>query len=100
MDPRASAVTPPSTTLQRYCYRVASAVGLACIHVWGFADDPAPGLAEAAGVALQLTNILRDVVGGRPRGRVYLPHEDTVRVGCTAGNRLKCDGMIRRPHAA
>src|SRR5262249_18456335 len=43
--------------LEGYCYRVASAVGLACIHVWGFADDRAIPLAEKAGIAFQLTNI-------------------------------------------
>ena len=47
--------------LYRYCYRVASAVGLACIHIWGFRDKRAISYAESAGIALQLTNILRDL---------------------------------------
>ncbi len=67
--------------LYRYCYRVASAVGLACIHVWGFADETAKPYAEAAGVALQLTNILRDLGEDAARDRVYLPAEDLEHFG-------------------
>jgi phytoene synthase len=70
--------------LYRYCYRVASAVGLACIHVWGFADERAEEHAEAAGIALQLTNILRDLGEDAARGRVYLPREDLERFGYRA----------------
>src|SRR5581483_7158405 len=62
--------------LRQYCYRVASAVGLACIHIWGFDDERAPRHAEAAGIAFQLTNILRDLREDADRGRVYLPVED------------------------
>jgi len=65
--------------LYRYCYRVASAVGLACIHIWGFAEARAGEYAEAAGIALQLTNILRDLGEDAARGRVYLPREDLER---------------------
>src|SRR5262245_45860422 len=50
--------------LKLYCYRVASAVGLACIHVWGFDDARARVYAEHAGIAFQLTNILRDLGEG------------------------------------
>jgi len=67
--------------LYRYCYRVASAVGLACIHIWGFRGEAAKGYAESAGIALQLTNILRDLGEDAARGRVYLPHEDLERFG-------------------
>jgi phytoene synthase len=70
--------------LYRYCYRVASAVGLACIHVWGFVGDEAKAHAEAAGIALQLTNILRDLGEDAARGRVYLPREDLDRFGYRA----------------
>jgi phytoene synthase len=70
--------------LYRYCYHVASAVGLACIHVWGFASEAALAHAEAAGVALQLTNILRDLAEDAGRGRVYLPSEDLRRFGYPA----------------
>jgi squalene synthase HpnC/squalene synthase HpnD len=68
--------------LYAYCYRVASAVGLACIHIWGFEDDKAKEYAEAAGIAFQLTNILRDVGEDLHAGRVYIPQEDIYRFGC------------------
>jgi phytoene synthase len=72
--------------LYAYCYRVASAVGLACVRVWGLrpgatfeqADVPA----EAAGIAFQLTNILRDLGEDFARGRVYLPADELERAGC------------------
>lgn len=67
--------------LYRYCYRVASAVGLACIHIWGFREERAKVYAESAGIALQLTNILRDLGEDAARGRVYLPREDLERFG-------------------
>jgi phytoene synthase len=70
--------------LYRYCYHVASAVGLACIHIWGFTDAKALAHAEAAGIALQLTNILRDLGEDAARGRVYLPREDLDRFGYPA----------------
>ncbi len=72
-------VYPTFTDLRLYCYRVASAVGLACIHIWGFADDRVKIYAENAGVAFQLTNILRDLGEDAARGRVYLPQEDLER---------------------
>jgi len=64
-----------------YCERVASAVGLACIHVWGFRGDEAREPARKCGIALQLTNILRDIKEDAERGRVYLPLEDLRRCG-------------------
>jgi 15-cis-phytoene synthase len=67
--------------LYQYCYRVASAVGLACIHIWGFSDAKATEHAEAAGIAFQLTNILRDLREDAERGRLYLPQEDMIRFG-------------------
>jgi phytoene synthase len=67
--------------LYRYCYRVASVVGLSCIHIWGFEDERARVPAEAAGIAFQLTNILRDLREDAERGRVYLPREDLERFG-------------------
>jgi phytoene synthase len=69
--------------LYRYCYRVAGAVGLACIHVWGFRNERAVTPAEHAGIALQLTNILRDLAEDLSRGRVYLPADDLDRFGCS-----------------
>ncbi len=67
--------------LYGYCYRVASAVGLCCLHIWGFRSEEgrAESLAEACGVALQLTNILRDVREDAENGRVYLPQDDLTR---------------------
>ena len=62
--------------LEAYCYKVASAVGLACIHIWGFRDSSAIEPACQLGVAFQLTNILRDLKEDAQRGRVYLPQED------------------------
>jgi phytoene synthase len=59
--------------LYRYCYLVASVVGLVCIRIFGYSDVRAEKLAEETGVALQLTNILRDVKEDVERGRVYLP---------------------------
>ena len=64
--------------LYGYCYQVASAVGLCCLHIWGYRskDGRAESLAEACGIALQLTNILRDVREDAVNGRLYLPQED------------------------
>ena len=59
-----------------YCERVASAVGLACMHIWGFEGVAALPAGRSAGVALQMTNILRDLSEDARRGRVYLPQED------------------------
>lgn len=59
--------------LYRYCYLVASVVGLVCIRIFGYTDPRAEKLAEETGVAFQLTNILRDVKEDAERGRIYLP---------------------------
>lgn len=67
--------------LERYCYHVAGAVGLCCIHVWGFRGDQAIPLAIDCGLAFQLTNILRDISEDTQLGRVYLPSEDLDRFG-------------------
>lgn len=67
--------------LYRYCYRVASVVGLTTIHIFGFTSPDALPLAEKCGVAFQLTNILRDVREDAGLGRVYLPAEDLARFG-------------------
>jgi 15-cis-phytoene synthase len=70
--------------LRDYCYHVASAVGLACIHIWGFHGSAALRHAEDAGIAFQLTNILRDLGEDAARDRVYLPQEDLSRFGYDA----------------
>jgi 15-cis-phytoene synthase len=62
--------------LYPYCYRVASAVGLCCIEIFGYSDPRAREYAVHLGTALQLTNILRDVGADARDGRVYLPQED------------------------
>ena len=65
--------------LYQYCYRVASTVGIAAIHIWGFSDAGAIQLAEERGIAMQLTNILRDLREDADRGRCYLPDDDRAR---------------------
>ena len=70
--------------LYPYCYRVASAVGLCCIEIFGYTDVRAREYAVNLGVALQLTNIMRDVQPDALAGRVYLPQEDLERFGVTA----------------
>ncbi|MEP6716349.1 MAG: phytoene/squalene synthase family protein [Terriglobia bacterium] len=70
--------------LYRYCYRVASVVGLTCVHIFGFTTPEALPLAEKCGVAFQLTNILRDIREDIGLGRIYLPAEDLDRFQVTA----------------
>ncbi len=70
-----------------YCYRVASVVGLLVIGITGHAPGAEP-YAIKLGVALQLTNILRDVGEDASRGRVYLPQEDLARFGLCADDIL------------
>jgi len=67
--------------LRRYCYHVAAAVGLATIPIFGCRDPQSRVYAEALGIALQLTNIVRDLAEDAERGRVYLPLEDLQRFG-------------------
>ncbi len=69
--------------LADYCYHVAGAVGLACIHLWGYHDERAPAAAIDCGTAFQLTNILRDLGEDAARGRCYLPREDLDRFQLT-----------------
>jgi phytoene synthase len=69
--------------LFEYCRRVASAVGIICINIFGCRSDGSREYARHLGVALQLTNILRDVKADLARGRLYLPLEDLAEAGCT-----------------
>jgi 15-cis-phytoene synthase len=69
--------------LYPYCYRVASAVGLCCIEIFGYTDPRAREYAVNLGTALQLTNIIRDVGADARAGRVYLPQEDLRKFGVT-----------------
>jgi phytoene synthase len=67
--------------LYRYCYQVASVVGLVSIRIFGYRDAAAESLAERLGIAFQLTNIIRDVKEDAAMGRVYLPLEDLEKFG-------------------
>jgi phytoene synthase len=101
------------TDLYRYCYYVASVVGLVCIRIFGYSNPAAERLAEETGVAFQLTNILRDVREDAERGRVYIPSDDLkgsgtssvelahVKTGreLTEPQRLALAGVARRAHA-
>ncbi len=69
--------------LLRYCRLVAGSIGRLSLAIFGTADpESAQPRAEALGVALQITNILRDIVEDRSMGRVYLPHDEAARLGC------------------
>lgn len=76
--------------LYRYCYLVASVVGLVCIRIFGYTDPRAEKLAEETGIAFQLTNILRDVAEDAERNRVYLPL-DTL-----AAHNVSLDALLHR----
>ncbi len=67
--------------LKVYCYRVASTVGLICTEIFGYKHVGAKIYAENLGIALQLTNILRDVAADAKKGRIYLPQRDLDRFG-------------------
>ena len=91
----AEAATSPLTVqyktfedLKVYCYRVASVVGLVCIHIFGYRDPAAESLAEQCGLAFQLTNVIRDVKEDAAMGRVYLPEEDLAKFGLSAADLL------------
>ncbi|MFZ0542098.1 MAG: phytoene/squalene synthase family protein [Candidatus Sulfotelmatobacter sp.] len=81
--------------LKLYCYRVASVVGLVCIHVFGYRDPAAEPLAEQCGLAFQLTNIIRDVKEDAAMGRVYLPEEDLTKFGLSAADLLSTPDAAR-----
>ncbi len=80
--------------LYRYCYLVASVVGLVCIRIFGYQDPRAEKLAEETGIAFQLTNILRDVAEDAARNRVYLPLEDL------AVHNVSLDSLLHRAPSA
>jgi len=68
--------------LSVYCYRVASVVGLICLHIFGPTSARAQDYAVNLGMAFQLTNILRDIGTDAAQGRIYLPQEDLEKFGC------------------
>ena len=81
--------------LTLYCHRVASVVGLVCIHVFGYRDPAAEPLAERCGLAFQLTNIIRDVKEDAALGRVYLPEEDLAKFNLSAAELLATPDSAR-----
>lgn len=83
--------------LERYCYNVASVVGLVCIRIFGYKDPAAEPLAEKIGLAFQLTNIIRDVKEDADLGRVYLPEDDLTQFGLTSADLAKPDAARIRP---
>jgi phytoene synthase len=75
--------------LSRYCYRVASVVGLICLHIFGVTSARAQDYAVDLGMAFQLTNILRDLGADAAVGRIYLPQEDLQACGYSADALLE-----------
>ena len=69
--------------LREYCYRVASVVGLVCLQIFEYRDPAARNYAVDLGLAMQLTNIVRDVREDWSMGRVYLPQDEMARFGYT-----------------
>jgi phytoene synthase len=78
--------------LREYCYRVASTVGLICNAIFGCRSEASRRYAIELGLALQLTNILRDVPTDLASGRLYIPLEDLQRFGCSE-NDLR-EGLV------
>lgn len=76
--------------LYRYCYLVASTVGLMCRQIFGYRNDSTRDYAVNLGIALQLTNILRDIKEDAKRGRIYIPAEDLRRFGYSEEDLLAC----------
>lgn len=76
--------------LHEYCYRVASTVGLMCSEIFGYTKESTRQYAVDLGIALQLTNIVRDVRSDARRGRIYIPAEDFERFGYSEEELLAC----------
>lgn len=81
--------------LYTYCFKVASAVGLVCLQIFGFKDPEARKYAEQCGIAFQLTNILRDLKEDAERERIYLPAEDFRKFGYSPEELRK--GTVNEP---
>ena len=85
--------------LYRYCYLVASVVGLVCIHIFGYSDPAAERMAEKTGAAFQITNILRDIKEDAGRKRIYLPQEMLREFNVTDSDILElAAGRPMKPH--
>ena len=78
--------------LRGYCYKVASVVGLICIEVFGYKDPAAKEYAVDLGIAMQLTNILRDIKEDAERGRIYIPLDEMASFGYSEQDLV--DGVI------
>ena len=81
--------------LRRYCYQVASVVGLICLQIFGYKDASAKAYAVDLGLAMQLTNIARDVQEDLESGRIYLPQDEMARFGYTEED-LRA-GIVNQP---
>lgn len=86
---------PTFEDLRLYCYRVASVVGLMCLQIFGYSDQQAPVYAADLGLALQLTNIMRDVKEDAERGRIYIPQDEIRRFGYSEDEMLA--GVYNEP---
>ncbi len=80
---------PTFEALHDYCYRVAGVVGLLCVEIFGYRNPAARDYAVRQGLAVQLTNILRDLKADAERDRIYLPLEDLDRFGYTEAEFLR-----------
>ncbi len=81
--------------LRQYCYQVASVVGLVCLQIFGYQDPRAKEHAIDLGLAMQLTNIARDVQEDLGMGRVYLPQDEMARFGYTEDDLQA--GIVNEP---
>jgi len=79
---------PDFRTLNLYCYRVASVVGLLAAEIFGYTDRRTQKYAHDLGLAFQLTNIIRDVGDDARRGRIYLPQDELARFGVSEAHIL------------
>jgi len=100
-DDLADRVIETDIDLIDYCRCVASTVGELCITIWGYTGDSARELAVERGIALQLTNILRDIGDDAKRGRCYIPADDLRRRGVDASglatwrDPTACEAVLR-----
>jgi phytoene synthase len=97
MDAVEDIVAPPLEKLDRYCDRVASAVGRLSVRAFGATEAAADEVAHHLGRALQLTNILRDLAEDAERGRLYLPREELAAAGIAA---RKPQEVVAHPNLA
>ncbi len=90
---------PDFPALQLYCLRVAGTVGLAMCHLLGVTTPAAFAAAADLGIAMQLTNVLRDIGGDLDRDRVYLPADELARFGYSAERLFREHAQRQRPSA-